>query len=62
VNREGTLYTDLERYLTNSEGLANRFARLADNDALENLDTAAVAFNDVYVNVDGVTNAERWDV
>jgi hypothetical protein len=33
-----------------------------NHNALENLDTAAVTFNDVYVNLYVVTSAEVWDV
>jgi hypothetical protein len=62
VHWEGTLNANLERNLTNGEGLANRFARTANYDALENLNTAAVTFDDVYVNLNGVTNAELRNV
>jgi len=59
---EGTLYAYLEGDLTNGEGLANTVARATDYCALENLNTAAVTFDDVYVNLYGVTNTESWDV
>jgi len=62
VNGELTLHADLERHLTNGEGLANAFTRAADNDALEDLNTRAVTLDDVYVNLDSVTSAEGWDV
>jgi hypothetical protein len=62
VNWEGTLYAYLERNLANGKGLANGFARTTNNDSLENLNTAAVTFDDVYVNVNGVTNAESRNV
>jgi hypothetical protein len=59
---EGTLNAYLEGNLANGEGLADTVARATDYCALENLNTAAVTFNDVYVNLYGVTNAELWDV
>jgi hypothetical protein len=62
VNWESTLNTNLERDLANGEGLANTVARATDYSSLENLNTAAVTFDDVYVNLYGVTNAEGWDV
>jgi hypothetical protein len=62
VNWESTLNANLERNLANGEALANSVTRLADYDALENLNTAAVTFDDVYVNLNGVTGTESWDV
>jgi hypothetical protein len=62
VNWESTLNTNLEGDLTNGEGLANAVARATDYYALENLNTAAVTFDDVYVNLHVVSNAESWDV
>ena len=62
VYGELTLHTYLEGNLTNSEGLANAFTGATDNNTLENLDTRAVTFDDVYVNLYGVTGAEFWNV
>ena len=59
---EGALDTNLERNLANGESLANAFSRAADNDALEDLNTRAVTFDDVYVNLDGVTSAKVRNV
>jgi len=62
VDRELTLDADLERNLADVEGLANAVPVTADNNTLENLDSAAVTFNDVYVNLYRVTDAEVGDV
>ena len=62
VNRELTLDSNLERDLTNGEGFADSVARAADNDALEDLDTAAATFDDVDVNLDVVADTEIGDV
>jgi hypothetical protein len=62
VNWESTLNTNLEGNLTNGEGFANTVTGATNNYALENLNTAAATFNDVYVNLHVVTNAERWDI
>src|SRR5690606_15150178 len=43
-------------------GLANALAVAADDDALEDLDTRARAFDDVDVHLDGVASAEGGDV
>src|SRR5690606_870344 len=62
VHREGTLHADLEAHLANRERLAHTLALAADDDALEDLDTRAVALDDVDVHLDGVTGAELRDV
>ena len=62
VDGELTLDSDLERDLADVERLANPVAVASDNDTLENLDSAAVTFNDVYVNLYRVTDAEVGDV
>jgi hypothetical protein len=62
VNWEGTLDANLEGDLADGEGLANAVARATNGNALENLYTAAVTFDDVYVNLYGVTNTESWNV
>jgi hypothetical protein len=59
---EGTLNADLERNLANGESLANSVAAAGDYNSLEDLDTAAVTFNDVYVNLDVISGTEVWDV
>lgn len=62
VYGEGTLYTNAEGNLTDGEGFADAATLTTNNEALEDLDTAAVTFNDVDVNVEGVTGAEVGDV
>ena len=62
VDRELTLDADLERDLSDVEGFADAVTVTADNNTLENLDTAAVTFNNVYVNLHRVTDAEVGDV
>jgi hypothetical protein len=62
VNGELTLDANLEGNLTNGESLANAFTGATDDYTLENLDTRAVTFDDVYVNLYGVTGAEIWNV
>jgi hypothetical protein len=37
-------------------------AAAGDYNSLEDLDTAAVTFNDVYVNLDVISGTEVWDV
>ena len=62
VHREGPLDPDTERHLADREGLADTRAVAADDDALEDLDTGAVAFDDLDVHLDGVAGAEVRDV
>ena len=62
VNREGTLNTNTERNLANGEGLAHTRALAANNEALENLHTAVLTFNNVHVNVEGVAGGELGNV
>lgn len=62
VDWELTLDSHLERNLANVERLANPVTVTADNDALENLDTATVTFNNVYVNLHRVADAEVGNV
>jgi hypothetical protein len=62
VHWESTLDANLERNLANGEGLADALARTTDYDALEDLNTAAVTFDDVYVNLHVVTDAELRNV
>jgi hypothetical protein len=62
VDWESTLYANLEGDLTNGEGLADSVARATDYNTLEDLHTATVTFNNVYVNLYVVSNAEGRDV
>src|SRR5665647_1085104 len=62
VQREGALDTDAEADLANGVGLADAATVATDADALEHLDTRARALNDLDVNLDVVTGAERRDV
>ena len=59
---EGTLNADLERDLANGEGFANSVSAAGDYDSLEDLDTATVTLNDVYVNLDVISGTEVWNV
>src|SRR5688500_2024971 len=58
VHREGTLYADTEGNLADGEGLANAVTLAAQDEALEHLDAGVLAFDDVHVNLEGVTRAE----
>ena len=62
VDRELSLDADLERDLADVECLADSVTVSADNNTLENLDSAAVTFNNVDVNLHRVTDAEVGDV
>jgi hypothetical protein len=62
VNWPGALYANLERYLTNGEGLANTVSGTTDYNSLEKLNTAAATLNDIYVNLDGVAGSKIWNV
>ena len=62
MNGEGTLNTNAEGNLADGEGLANACTLAANNEALEDLDTVVLTFNDLNVNVQGVTGAECGDV
>jgi hypothetical protein len=62
VNRPGALYANLEGNFTNCEGLTDSVAGATNYDSLEKLNTAAATLNDVYVNLDGVTGSEVWNV
>src|SRR5690349_2898054 len=62
VYREGTLHADAEGHLTDGEGLADALALAAQDKALEYLDTGVLAFDDVHVNLEGVTCAERGNI
>jgi len=62
VHWKGTLNAYLERDLANSEGFTNSVAAAGGDNSLEDLDTAAVTLNDVYVNLDVVSGTEVRDV
>ncbi|MNY74316.1 hypothetical protein D3C86_2133160 [compost metagenome] len=62
MNREGTLHADTEGHLADGEGLADALALAAQDEALEYLDTGVLAFDDVHVNLEGVTGAERGNI
>ena len=62
VKREGTLDTDAEGKLADGEGLAGGAAAHADDVALEDLDTLAVAFLDAIMHLDVVANADLRNV
>src|SRR4029453_4563257 len=62
VNREGTLNADAEGNLADGEGLADTLALAAKDEALENLDTGVLAFDDVHVNLEGVTRTELRNI
>ncbi len=62
VDGELTLDTDLEADLADGEGFADAIALTTRDDTLENLDTAAAAFNDVDVDLHVVTDTEIGDV
>ena len=61
MNGEGTLNTNAEGNLADGEGLANACTLAANDEALEDLDTVVLTFNDLNVNVQGVTGAECGD-
>lgn len=62
VDRELSLDANLERDLADVERLANSVTVSADNHALKNLDSTAATFNNVYVNLHRVTDAEVGNI
>src|SRR5699024_2488632 len=62
VHREGARHADTEGDLADGEGLTDTGTVDADDHALEDLDTAAVALDDLDVHLHGVTGAEAGDV
>ena len=58
MEREGSLDTDAERLLADGEGLADAFALALDDDPLEDLGAATVAFDDLEVNLHAVARRE----
>jgi len=59
VDRERALDADAEADLSHGEGLVNARSLAANDDALEDLDALAHAFDDADVDLYGVTGAER---
>src|SRR5699024_9102689 len=57
-----TLDADTEGDLTHGEGLTDATALTADDNTLEELGTGVGAFDDLDVNVEGVTGAESRNV
>ncbi len=55
---EGTFYTDTVGKLADGEGLADARTLTADNDSLEELNTALVALNNANVDLDLISWAE----
>ena len=59
---ESTLHTNAEGNLANGESLAHTGTLTTDANALEELGTLVAAFDNLYLNVQGVTWAESWDI
>src|SRR5690606_20114395 len=62
VHGEHALHADAEGDLADAEGLAHAVALTADDVALEDLDTGAVALDDLHVHLDVVAGAEGGHV
>lgn len=62
MNEEGTLYAYTVRKTTNRKRFANTAVLAADYNAFKHLNTFTTAFNDLYVNLYGVTGAEFRDI
>jgi hypothetical protein len=63
VEREGTLYADVVRNLTNGEGSIDAVLLAAlENETLENLDTLLGSLDDLRVNANNITWLEVRDV
>jgi hypothetical protein len=62
VKWEGALYPETSGVFANGESFTDSVTRTTNRVSLERLDTATVTFGDVYVYLDGVSNAERWNV
>src|SRR5699024_8041726 len=62
VHGEHALDADAEGHLADAEGLAHAVALATDDVALEDLDTGAVALDDLHVHLDVVAGAECGDV
>jgi hypothetical protein len=62
VEREGPLDPDAERLLPDGERLAHAGALPLDDDALEDLDAPALAFDDLEMHTHGVAGLELRQV
>jgi hypothetical protein len=62
VEREGSLDADAERLLADGERLAHACALALDDDALEDLDATALAFDDLEVHAHGIAGFELRQV
>ena len=62
MHGERPLDADAERLLAHGEGLAHARALALDDDALEDLDTAALALDHLEVHADGVARLELRQV
>jgi hypothetical protein len=62
VNWEGTFYSNTVRNLTDCESFANAIALAADNNSLEDLDTALATFDNANVDLELIACAKLWDV
>jgi hypothetical protein len=62
VEREDALDADAVAHLAYAEGGADAAARLADDEALEDLDALLLTLADAVVNLDGVTDAELGEL
>ena len=62
MEREGSLDADAERLLADGERLADACALPLDDDALEDLDSTALAFDDLEVHANGVAGLELRQV
>ena len=62
MERERPLDADAERLLANGERLANAGPLALDDDALEDLDAAALPLDDLEVHTNGVSGLELRQV
>jgi hypothetical protein len=62
VEREGSLDANAERLLADGERLTHASALPLDDDALEDLDATALAFDDLEVDAHGVAGLELRQV
>jgi len=62
MQRERPLDPDAERLLAHREGLTYAGALALDDDALEDLDAAALSFDHLEVDADGVAGLELGQV
>ena len=62
MHREGPLDADAVAFLSDGEGLADAPTGATQHHTLEHLNTLLVAFDDLDVDLNGVTRAEVRDV